>query len=56
MATVSRFCRRHILAGAGGMLMGQDPTVVTTAGNYNSKDHSVQSLRVTGDAVLASLL
>jgi hypothetical protein len=56
MATVSRFCRRHILAGAGGMLMGQDLMVVTTAGNYNRKDHSVPSLRVTGDAVLPSLL
>jgi len=49
MATVSRFCRRHILAG-------EDPMVVTTAGNYNRKDHSVPSLRVTGDAVLPSLL
>jgi hypothetical protein len=56
MATVSRFCRRHILAGAGGMLMCQDLMVVTTAGNYNRKDHSVPSLRVTGDAVLPSLL
>jgi hypothetical protein len=42
--------------GAGGMLMGQDLMVVTTAGNYNRKDHSVPSLRVTGDAVLPSLL
>jgi hypothetical protein len=38
------------------MLMAQDPMVVTTAGNYNRKYHSVPSLRVTGDAVLPSLL
>ena len=56
MATVSRFCRRHILAGAGGMLMAQDPMVVTTAGNYNVKDNNLPPLRVITDAVMPSLL
>jgi hypothetical protein len=56
MANGSRFSRRRILAGPGGALMGQDLMVVTTAGNYNRKDHSVPLLRVTGDAVLPSLL
>jgi hypothetical protein len=56
MANESRFSRRQILAGAGGMLMGQDLMVVTTAGNYNRKEHSASSLRVNSEVVLPSLL
>jgi hypothetical protein len=56
VADESRFSRRQILAGAGGMLMGQDLMVVTTAGNYNRKEHSASSLRVNSEVVLPSLL
>jgi hypothetical protein len=56
MANESRFSRRQILAGAGGALMGQDLMVVTTAGDYNRKEHSAPSLRVNSEVVLPSLL